>query len=131
MMETKKKLLICEDEVQLCEIYRDYFSSRNFDVVCAFNGEEGLELFATEKPDIVLLDMRMPKLDGYGTLKRLRKTDNNVPVIIITAYGYIHQVIQMMNLGISGYVTKPVDYDRLHDKVMEILSLNEGETNKE
>ncbi len=119
------KILICEDEEQLCNIYSDFFSSRGYQVVCAKDGEEGLQLFQTEEPDIILLDMRMPKLDGYGTLKQLRLIDNKVPVIIITAYGYICQVIQMMNLGISGYVTKPVDYDKLLEKVNEILSLNE------
>lgn len=121
-MSAEGKILICEDEEQLCDIYSDFFTSRGFEVICALDGEEGLELFEREKPDIILLDMRMPRLDGYGMLKRLRKLDTRIPVIIITAYGYICQVIQMMNLGISGYVTKPVDYDKLYDKVREILA---------
>lgn len=125
-MTGQGKILICEDEEQLCDIYSDFFTSRGLQVICALDGEEGLELFEREKPDIILLDMRMPRLDGYGMLKRLRKIDTQVPVVIITAYGYICQVIQMMNLGISGYVTKPVDYDKLYDKVMEILATPQG-----
>lgn len=122
-----EKILICEDEEDLRVIFIDFFKDKGFEVVCAADGEEGLKLVDSEKPDIMLLDMRMPKLDGYGTLKKLREYNKELPVIVITAYGYICQVIQMMNLGISGYVTKPIDYDKLSDKIREVLSLKQNE----
>jgi len=118
----KKKILVCEDEEDLRVIFIDFFQDKGFDVICTQDGEQGLKLVDAEKPDIMLLDMRMPKLDGYGTLKRLREYNKELPVIVITAYGYICQVIQMMNLGISGYVTKPIDYDKLYEKINEVLS---------
>lgn len=121
------KILVCEDEETLTDIYRDFFGSHGFEVVCAKDGEEGVLLAEMEKPDLVILDMRMPKLDGYGTLKRLRQKNLDLPVLIVTAYGYICQVIQMMNLGISGYVTKPINYDKLLEKVNEILGMRRAE----
>lgn len=126
-MAGKYKILVCEDEESLSTIYREFFGSHGFDVVCARDGEEGVLLAATEKPDLVILDMRMPKLDGYGTLKQLRQKKIDLPVLIVTAYGYICQVIQMMNLGISGYVTKPINYDKLLEKVNDILEFRKVE----
>lgn len=123
VMAPRHKILVCEDEETLTDIYRDFFGSHGFDVVCARDGEEGVLLAESEKPDLVILDMRMPRLDGYGTLKRLRQKNLDLPVLIVTAYGYICQVIQMMNLGISGYVTKPINYDKLLEKVNEILGM--------
>lgn len=121
-----EKILICEDEEDLRVIFIDFFKDKGFSVVCAADGEEGLALVDSEKPDLMLLDMRMPKLDGYGTLKKLREYNKELPVIVITAYGYICQVIQMMNLGISGYVTKPIDYDKLFEKIKEVLSIKQS-----
>ena len=86
-----------------------------------------MRLAEREAPDLVILDMRMPKLDGYGTLKQLRQKNLDLPVLIVTAYGYICQVIQMMNLGISGYVTKPINYDKLLEKVNDILEFRRAE----
>ena len=121
-----ERILVCEDEEDLRKIFVDYFQDNNYQVICAADGEEGLKLINSEKPDIMLLDMRMPRLDGYGTLKRLRETNKELPVIVITAYGYICQVIQMMNLGISGYVTKPIDFDKLLEKIQEILTVQKA-----
>lgn len=119
-----EKILVCEDEEDLRTIFVDYFQENGYQIICAADGEEGLKFVESHKPDIMLLDMRMPRLDGYGTLKRLRETNKELPVIVITAYGYICQVIQMMNLGISGYVTKPIDYDKLLEKIKEVLSIS-------
>lgn len=117
------RILVCEDEENLRKIYTDFFGGHGFEVVVAADGEEGLAKMHESSPDIVLLDMRMPKMDGYATLKKIRETHRSLPVIIVTAYGYICQVIQMMNLGISGYVTKPIDYDRLLEKVRDVLAV--------
>jgi len=125
-----EKILVCEDEEDLRTIFVDYFQDNGYQIICAADGEEGLKFVESEKPDIMLLDMRMPKLDGYGTLKRLRESNKDLPVIVITAYGYICQVIQMMNLGISGYVTKPIDYDKLLEKIKEVLALSKAGANK-
>ncbi|MEZ7891370.1 MAG: response regulator [Candidatus Wallbacteria bacterium] len=126
-----ERILVCEDEEDLRKIFVDYFQDNEYQVICAADGEEGLKLINSEKPDIMLLDMRMPRLDGYGTLKKLRETNKELPVIVITAYGYICQVIQMMNLGISGYVTKPIDFDKLLEKIKEILAVQKaGEAQK-
>lgn len=126
-----ERILVCEDEEDLRKIFVDYFQDNEYQVICAADGEEGLKLINSEKPDIMLLDMRMPRLDGYGTLKKLRETNKELPVIVITAYGYICQVIQMMNLGISGYVTKPIDFDKLLEKIKEILAVQKaGEAKK-
>jgi len=81
-----KKILIIEDELDMLEVLGDKFSAENFEVLKAKNGDEGLEVSLREHPDIILLDLVMPKMDGMTTMKKLREDEwgKTVPIIILT-----------------------------------------------
>ncbi len=99
-------VLIIEDEVELAEILGDYLEVEGYAVKIAFDGEKGLELFKTCSPDMVLLDIMLPKLDGMTVCKRIRQT-SEVPILMLSAKnGEMDKVISL-GIGADDYVTKP------------------------
>ena len=87
MGEEKPKILIIEDEEELMELLRAKLSKEGYDVACAYDGEEGVNKINEYKPDLILLDIVMPKLDGYGVLEKMNDADIKIPVIIISNSG--------------------------------------------
>ena len=103
-----KKVLIIDDEQEMCKTLYSFLVPHNYKVFLAFNGQMGLESFEELKPDIVLLDLHMPDMNGVEVLKIIRKT-SNVPVIIITAHPEDVSEIHLADLKIEGYIEKPLD----------------------
>lgn len=103
-----KKLLIIEDDEILLRVLVDKFTNRQVEVLSAKNGERGLELALMEHPDMILLDIVMPKMDGLTVLKRLKKDNwgKNVPVIILTNLSDADTVDMAMKLGVYDYLVK-------------------------
>ena len=104
----QKKVLIIDDEEGMCKALYSLLVPHNYKVFLAFNGQMGLESFEELKPDIVLLDLHMPDMNGTEVLKIIRKT-SNVPVIIITAHPEDVSEIHLADLKIEGYIEKPLD----------------------
>ena len=104
----QKKVLIIDDEEGMCKALYSLLVPHNYKVFLAFNGRMGLESFKELKPDIVLLDLNMPDIDGLEVLKIIRKT-SNVPVIIITAHPEDVSEIHVADLKIEGYIEKPLN----------------------
>ncbi|MBN2453412.1 MAG: response regulator [Candidatus Omnitrophica bacterium] len=102
-----KKVLIIDDEQELCEMLYSFLIPHNYKVFLAFNGQMGLEYFEEIKPDIVLLDLKMPDIDGIEVLKIIRKV-SNVPVVIITGHPQDVSDIHLADLEIGGFIEKPV-----------------------
>ena len=102
----KKKILVVDDEPGFLRIITLRLQAENYDVVTASNGEEALDVLKKEKPNAVLLDIAMPKLDGLEALKRIRKRDKNLPVFMITAYSNIERFKEANRLKASGYIVK-------------------------
>lgn len=102
------KILIVEDDPSISSLLGEYLTDEGFNVVVAHDGEEGLEMAATERPDIVLLDVMMPKKDGLTVLKELRTTatGKNVPVIMLTNQQSIEEVNQALESGVHDYFIK-------------------------
>lgn len=107
MQPSAKKILIIDDEQEICEMLYSFLIPHNYKVFLAFNGQMGLEYFEEIKPDIVLLDLKMPDIDGMEVLKIIRKV-SNTPVVIITGHPQDVSDIHLADLKIEGYIEKPI-----------------------
>ena len=122
-MGKNKKILITEDEKSMLQALGDTFKSENFDVFKAENGEKGLETAFKEHPDVILIDIVMPKMDGLTMLKKLREDDwgKSVPVIILTNLGDMEKMAEAVEDGICNYLIK-TDWS-LEDIVKKVKKL--------
>ena len=108
MAKNNKKILVVEDEATLQKALNDVLSGEGFDVVSALDGEKGLQMAKDEKPDIVLLDIILPKMDGFEVLTRLKSMDETkeVPVIILTNLSDLDNIQKALDLGATTYLVK-------------------------
>lgn len=124
MTDDKKiKVLCAEDEQDIRENMVEILRDEGFEVVEAANGKKGFEVFLEHKPDIVISDIMMPEVDGYGLLSLIRESkntrNNNVPFIFLSALGQKDNVIKGVGLSANDYLVKPVDFDLLIAKIRE------------
>lgn len=119
----KEKILVVDDEPDIIMLIRKYLEHNNYNVIMATNGKEAREKAANEKPDLILLDARMPVLDGWETLKRLREHPdlNNISVIMVTACAQRQDIATAVACDVDDYITKPVDFVFLLEKITETL----------
>jgi DNA-binding response OmpR family regulator len=117
------KVLVVDDEPDIVSTVKYRLEFCEFEVITATNGKEGLEKAATEKPDIILLDISMPVMNGHETLERLKNNPElkDIPVIMFTAFSDAKDVTKAVELGVTDYVTKPFDYADLMAKITNIL----------
>ena len=119
-----KKVLLIEDEEMIGEMYRTKFESEGFEFVCGKDGEGGLELAKKEKPDIILLDIIMPKLDGFSVLKELKKDTKTkkIKIILLTNLGQDEDVKKGKAMGANDYLVKAnFTPSQVVEKVREVL----------
>jgi two-component system, OmpR family, response regulator RpaB len=116
----QQKILVVDDEASLRRILETRFSIVGYDVVTAADGEEALDIFHNAHPDLVVLDVIMPKLDGYEVLKELRSI-SDVPIIMVTARGDAADRNQGLELGASDYVVKPFSPKELSARITRML----------
>ncbi len=120
----KGKILVVDDEVYIVHILDFSLGMEGYEVVTALNGEEALAKAAEHKPDLVVLDIMMPKMDGYETCRRLKGDDatRNIPVILLSAKG--RNVDQKMGfeVGADDYITKPFSPRKLVERINVILN---------
>lgn len=102
----KKSILIVEDELKIRFLIRDYFLKEDFDIYEAEDGEVGLEIFSKEKIDLIILDVMMPKMNGFVFLEKIRSV-SSVPVILLTAKAEEDDKLQGYEFGADDYMTKP------------------------
>lgn len=107
-MEKKRKILIIEDEEAIRRIFRYYLEDRNFEVVAASDGTEGIEKFHSEKPDVVLTDLRMPRAGGMEVLKAVISVSDEIPVIVISGVNSIEDAVLALRQGAWDYLVKPI-----------------------
>ena len=120
-----EKILVVDDDTNICELLRLYLTKEGYQVTVANDGEEGLEKFNQVKPDMVLLDVMMPKMDGLEVCRRIRKA-GNTPVMMLTAKGQKSDRITGFNAGADDYLPKPFDPDELLSRVRAILRRSEA-----
>lgn len=118
-----KKILIIEDEKDIAELIKHYLEKDNFETLSAFDGEKGLELIKRQNPDVVILDLMLPKIDGIEVCKRIRSDSkvSDIPVIMLTAKGDESDRIIGLELGADDYVTKPFSPKELVARIKALL----------
>ena len=114
------KILIVDDDANICELLRLYLEKDGFDTVVANDGEQALEFATKASPDLILLDIMLPKLDGWQVCREIRKT-MNTPIIMLTAKGETFDKILGLELGADDYVSKPFDTKEVVARIKAVL----------
>lgn len=118
----KIEVLLVEDEPALAMIVKDALEKREFLVTCAVNGNEGLELFHKKKPDIVVADIMMPKLDGFSMAQLIRQSDKQTPILFLSAKSKTEDVVQGFEIGGNDYLKKPFGMEELIIRIKSLLN---------
>lgn len=118
------KILVAEDNAVNRELLRELLEIRGHDVIEACNGEEALRVLEESKPDILLLDLGMPVLDGYGTVRKIRANPGfaTMPVLAVTAYAMQGDKERILSSGFDGYLSKPINPTLLFQELERLLS---------
>ena len=111
------KILVVDDEIDVCDFVKNFFEERNYRVFMALGGSEALRILRKEKPDLILLDIKMKEMDGIQTLERIRKIDKNVKIIMVSALEDQDKMEAAKKLGASKYITKPLVLEELESAV--------------
>jgi len=117
------RILLVEDDNMLQEILAERLELRNFEVILAHNGQIGIEKAQSEKPDIILMDMRLPIVDGWEATKQLKSAQEtkHIPIIALTAHALIGDREDSLAAGCDDYEPKPVDFPKLLEKIKKYL----------
>ena len=121
-----KKILIVEDDIVLQNALKEYLTREEFEIMCASDGEEGLQMAMDNDPDLILLDIVLPKKDGYEVLSEVKNNEktNHIPVVLLTNLGSVLDVQKALDLGATTYLVK-ADYklEEISLKIKEILDI--------
>lgn len=115
------RILIVEDELPMRTALEDVLAAEGYRVLTAADGERGLQRAIEEKPDLILLDIMMPKLDGYAVCAELRRLANPVPILMLTAKGQVEDRVQGLDAGADDYLVKPFSTEELLARVRAML----------
>jgi DNA-binding response OmpR family regulator len=107
------KLLIVEDEAHMADLLRKGLTEEGHNAICAYDGAEGLDLAKSYEFDVIILDVMMPKLNGYDLAKRLRAEKIRTPILMLTAKDTVPDIVRGLDLGVDDYMTKPFSFDEL------------------
>jgi CheY-like chemotaxis protein len=120
----KKVVLIVEDDLKSLKLFRDLFEASGYASLEAINGKKAVELAREKKPDLILMDIQMPVMDGFEATKILKADaeTRNIPIIALTAYAMKENDEKIREAGCDGYITKPIDTKEFLKKVAEYLS---------
>jgi len=123
-MDKKIKVLIIEDDYYISDMYKIKLESAGFEVILAKDGIEGIKMLESEKPDVILLDVIMPRMDGFSVLKTIKDNKNfdNIPVVLLTNLGQKENVERGLKLGAEGYIIKAhFTPTEVVDKIKEVM----------
>ncbi len=118
-----KVILIVEDETKNLKLFCDLLQRFGYVTIEATDGEKGVELAKAEKPDLILMDVQMPKMDGFEATRILKAdiTTKNIPIVAVTSYAMKGDKERMLKMGCDAYITKPVDIEELLKVVAQYL----------
>jgi DNA-binding response OmpR family regulator len=121
----KRKILIIEDEKNLMQVLKDNFLQEGFDIISALDGEDGVDKFYSENPDLILLDINLPKKNGWEVCKEIRNI-STLPILMMTARDSDEDEYKGLDLGADDYITKPFNLKILTLKVKKLLKLDDN-----
>lgn len=119
---SKRKVLIVDDQNGIRVLLMEVFNNEGYHTFQASNGKLALEIVRTESPDLVLLDMKIPGMDGLEILKHIKQINSDIKVIMMTAYGELDMIKEATDLGALMHFTKPFDIDELRQAVNNQLT---------
>lgn len=122
-MRKKPQILVIDDEKDICTVLKKALTLDGYTVFTALDGVSGLKIVKEKRPDITLLDLKMPKMDGIEVLRHIKKIDKNIVVVIITGYGTMATARMAMKLGAFDYITKPIDLEYVKAVIEDGLKL--------
>ena len=114
------KILVVDDDINICELLRLYIEKEGYEVVIANDGGQAVTKFKTEKPDLVMLDIMLPVLDGWQVCREIRKT-SQCPIIMLTAKGEVFDKVLGLELGADDYVVKPFETKEIVARIKAVL----------
>ena len=129
-MEQKLHILLCEDEESLCMLLIVYFQAKGYDAELYLDGESGYKAFMRSKFDMCLLDVMMPKMDGFTLAREMRMQNPDVPIIFLTAKNLKEDILEGFKLGADDYLTKPFSMDELVYRMEAILRRVKGKNQR-
>lgn len=131
-MERKNKILIVDDAEDTVELLKKRFRSEGYDTAEAYNGEEALVKVPEYEPDLIVLDVMMPKIDGYEVCRRLKADEKTkyIPILMLTAKGEVEHKIKGLDIGADDYMAKPFDYKELSARVRSLLAIKQTHQKK-
>jgi DNA-binding response OmpR family regulator len=121
-INTRKKILIVDDELSIRELLSDLMHKHNHQALTAQNGIEAINLFRLSHPDLVITDIKMPKMDGISLLKQLKSIDNNTLIVLISGFGNEEILLQALRAGAVNFLRKPFRIEEIADTVNNILA---------
>lgn len=116
----KTKILVVDDDAKLVKLISSNLARRGFDIAAASDGKQALEMAISENPDLVILDIMLPLMDGYQVCRKLRE-ESGVPIIMLSARGGMSDKVECLNAGADDYLTKPFDMEELLARVNAVL----------
>lgn len=125
-MEYTAKILLCEDDENLGMLLREYLITKGYDTTLCYDGEEGLKAFQNDSFDICILDVMMPKKDGFTLAMDIRHINTSVPIVFLTARALKEDIIEGFRIGADDYLTKPFSMEELTFRVEAILRRVQG-----
>lgn len=123
-MNSKIKILFCDDDKNICELARLYLEKEGFEIILAHNGRDAVSEFERHNPNVVVLDILMPEMDGYEVCRQIRKI-SSVPIIFLTAKSDTFDKVLGLELGADDYMVKPFDVKELIARIRAILRRTE------
>lgn len=120
-MTPKIKILLAEDDENLSFMLEQYLIQKGYDVTVKANGEEAFDIFCKKKFDLLILDVMMPKLDGFALARKIRQINTDIPIIFLTAKGSKEDTLEGFNSGADDYITKPFSMDELLARINAII----------
>lgn len=120
------KILVVDDDLNICELLKLYLENDGYTVITANDGKAAVDAFEAKSPDLVLLDIMLPKIDGWQVCREIRKT-SSVPIIMLTAKGETFDKVLGLELGADDYVTKPFEAKEVMARVKAVLRRTKGD----